>query len=143
MITPSALSAEHAALDALAAKLMTMISEETGPTPALSALRWQMNRVLMVHLAKEDQHLYPVLRARTGTRAAQIAARFADEMGGLAAAYRDYTNRWTTDRMASDWRGYGDDTRKIVRALRHRIMREERDLYPLIDADDAPSRLSA
>lgn len=143
MISRACLSAEHAVLDELAAKLLSLTATGTGPTPELSALRWQMSRVLIMHLAKEDQHLYPQLRTKGGTRAAAVATRFADEMGGLSAAYLDYANSWTPDRMMRDWRGFAADTRNIVLALRQRIMREERDLYPLIDEEDAPQALSA
>lgn len=133
MITRAILSAEHAQLDALATEMLTVIAAAKQPPTELSALRWRMNHLLMVHLAKEDQYLYPHLQTNGAPRAASLAKRFSQEMGGLAAAYLSYTSQWTAQRMAEDWPGFIADTRKIILALRQRILREERDLYPLID----------
>lgn len=129
MLNRVSLSQEHAELDALAVKLLAEI-ETNSPSETLSALRWRLNHVLMVHLAKEDKVLYPRLLAQPATRA--VAQRFASEMGDLAQIYLAYTSTWTIERVEADWDGFGAATRKVMTALRRRILREERDLYPRI-----------
>lgn len=135
MMTREILSAEHAELDRLATELLAIVSAGAGRAADLSAVRWRLNRVLLMHLAKEDRLLYPRLQACGDVRTEAMATRFAREMGGLAEAYLAYANGWTHNRILGDWDGFAADTRKIVRALRQRIEREERDLYPLLTAD--------
>ena len=129
MVDREILSKEHAELDALAVRLLAMV-DGVGPDTGLSALRWRLNHVLMVHLAKEDKLLYPKLLAFPETRA--LARRFAEEMGGLAEAYLAYYAAWPIERVEADWAGFGAATRGVMKALRQRILREERDLYPRI-----------
>lgn len=133
MMTREHLSSEHAELDALAVQLLGAVSSADGPAPGLSAIRWRLSRILIAHLALEDRLLYPQLQTCGDPRTELIAKRFADEMGGLAAAYLDYANGWTAPRIEQDWAGFVADTRRIMRALRQRILREERDLYPLLE----------
>ena len=89
------LSAEHAELDQLAETLLTMVSEP-GPPATFSATRWRLNHVLSVHLAKEDQHLYPTLQQsdNVGTRALAICdgdaeAALAEATATMQAKYSD------------------------------------------------------
>lgn len=123
------LSQEHAELDALAVKLLAEVDADV-PSTALSALRWRLTHVLMVHLAKEDKVLYPRLLARPETQA--LAKRFVEELGDLAETYQAYTATWPIERVESDWPRFGEATRKVMAALQRRILREERDLYPRI-----------
>lgn len=137
MIDRAVLSEEHDRLDAIAIELLALVDRADGPTPALSALRWRLSRTLLMHLAKEDKHLYPMLEGFADPRVAETARRFSREMGGLATAYGDYVQRWTAGAVAADWPAFANETRKLLGALRHRILREERDLYPLIAARSA------
>ena len=129
MVNRDTLSKEHAELDSLAQRLLLAVDAK-GPETGLSALRWRLNHVLMVHLAKEDKLLYPQLMASSITQA--LAKRFADEMGGLAQAYLAYNAAWPIERVEAEWSLFGEATRGVMKALRQRILREERDLYPRI-----------
>lgn len=135
MMTREMLSAEHDELASLAEQLLAAIADPDISASELASIRWRLHRVLMLHLAKEDQLLYPRLKTCGNPRTEALATRFADEMGGLAAAYLAYSSKWTGDRIVEAWNEFGHDTRKIIRALRHRIVREERDLYPLFSDD--------
>lgn len=133
MMTRDILTAEHTELERLAGQLLAAVAGPADAAVALSSIRWRLNRLLMIHLAKEDQLLYPLLTKSGRPRTSGMALRFSQEMGGLASTYLSYANGWTAQRIADDWAGFGAETRKIVRALQHRILREERDLYPLIE----------
>lgn len=132
MIERTELSAEHAELDVLAERLIRQVTQPGGPDSDLASIRWRLNHVLMVHLAKEDRHLYPQLQNCGEARVQALAKRFADEMGNLAEVYLAYTNEWTAQKIAGDARGFSTATLSVMRALRQRILREERDLYPMI-----------
>ena len=137
MVNREILSKEHAELDGLAVQLLALVAKQPAETTALSTLRWRLNHVLMVHLAKEDNLLYPQLKSSTIPATRMLATRFADEMGGLAATYLAYSTRWTVVAVEADWAGFAADTRTVMRALRQRILREERELYPMLDRQAA------
>lgn len=136
MIERAELSAEHAELDMLAERLIKQVTQPGGPDAELASIRWRLNHVLVVHLAKEDRHLYPRLQNCGEARVQALAKRFGDEMGNLAEVYLAYTREWTAQKIAGDQLGFATATLSVMRALRQRILREERDLYPLIGVDD-------
>lgn len=130
MLNLGTLSVEHAEIDEIAAALLDIAVRSKGPVAGIAAQRWRLNHLLAVHLAKEDKHLYPTLKMSSDAEIAAIARRFEAEMGGLAAAYAAYAQRWDASAVADDWAGFCADTREVLTALRLRIRREERDLYP-------------
>ena len=142
MLTREALSSEHAELEALAEKLIAEVAKPERDAKALATIRWRLNHLLAVHLAKEDNLLYPQLQNCGKARTEAIATRFAQEMGGLAAVYLEYSSRWTSDRIAPEWEAFKAETRKVMQALCDRIRREERYLYPLL-GDDKIDRSAA
>lgn len=80
--------------------------------------------------------LYPRLMESGDPLVASTAKAFSDEMGGLAAVFTSYNDQWNASSIAADWPGYCSASRGIVDALTCRITRENRDLYPLLDALD-------
>ena len=85
------------------------------------------------HLKAEDWVLYPPLLASNDAQVAGVARRFVDEMGGLAQAFSTYIERWDALSIESDWPRYQRESRGIVEALTNRILRENRELYPLLE----------
>lgn len=67
-------------------------------------------------------------------RVALTAKTFSASMGGLANDFKTYAERWTTDAITSNRKEFQVETFKILRALKIRMTREERDLYPLLNA---------
>ncbi|MGL4313678.1 MAG: hemerythrin domain-containing protein [Sphingomonas sp.] len=141
MIDSELLSAEHAQIDAIAVELLAIIAGSDAPGEKLASLRWRLNRHLLVHLAREDSHVYPLLVKAADIRLARLASAFQAEMGGLAQDYLAYNAQWDAAAVAKDWPGFCAATRHIMNALRRRIRREERDLYPMIAT--APDQLAA
>ena len=58
-------------------------------------------------------------------------------MGGLAAAFLAYADKWSASAIESDWDGYCSESHAIIEALTQRIIRENRDLYPLAERENA------
>ncbi len=130
MMTRDLLSKEHREIDALACELLDIVAQAVAPDEGLASLRWRLNHVLMVHLVKEDQLLYPALRKSSNPEVAAIATRFSTEMGGIANQFITHMQRWNGTAIKADWSGFCADTRALLLALRDRVRREERDLYP-------------
>ncbi len=128
---------EHAALIAIVARLDAFLSQpESPPIVELYNLRRELASALIAHLKAEDWALYPRLMESGDTELAATARSFSDEMGGLAAAFTLYTQRWDAMSIQQDWHGFSLESKDIMAALRERITRENRDLYPLIDRLD-------
>ena len=126
---------EHAELIEIVGRLAEVIEQPRPPaTSELFRLRHQLSSTLIAHLKAEDWVLYPRLLASRITEVAATARAFSDEMGGLAQAYSVYAAKWTANDIERDWRGYCADTKGIIEALTMRINRENRELYPLLEA---------
>ncbi|HEY9552305.1 hemerythrin domain-containing protein [Allosphingosinicella sp.] len=111
------------------------VLSQPGPPPAASLfeLRNRLTRVLIGHLKAEDWVLYPSLLETATPYVAEAARQLIHEMGGLADAYNAYTRQWTAQAIAADWEGYRRDSAVVIRMLRKRIAREDRELYPLAE----------
>lgn len=89
---------------------------------------------LLVHLAAEDQALYPRMMASQNAEISTIADHFQKEMGGLKQAFERYYGAWNTvEAIRSDPAGFIDATGKVFEALGKRVDRENTYLYPLAD----------
>lgn len=137
MLDRECLSREHDELTMLAAGLVAQVAQARPDLAGLSTVRWRFNRLLLMHLAKEDKLLYPQLAQSSSARTARLAERFAAEVCGLAADYAAYMQRWPVERIEGEWSLFGQDTRRIVAVLKTRIKREETELYPHIYVEPA------
>ena len=125
---------EHAELLAIVQQLAGLISGDTPPPSVeLFQVRRKLSGVLIAHLKAEDWVLYPPLLECNDPEIAATARHFVDEMGGLAQAYSVFNDRWDALSIESDWDGYRKAASVIIEALTNRIIRENRDLYPLLD----------
>ena len=128
---------EHAQLVEIVGRLSKVINQPHPPAQnELYTLRRELSSTLIAHLKAEDWVLYPRLFASMDKKVAQTARAFSEEMGGLAQAYTAYADKWTATAIEQDWRGYCCDTAGIIEALTCRINRENRELYPLLEAMD-------
>lgn len=125
---------EHADLVRIVGDLKAMVDRDAPPPSVeLFNLRRKLSSVLIAHLKAEDWVLYPPLLTSNDSETAATAKRFVDEMGGLAQAYSVFSERWDALSIESDWNGYRKAAGGIVEALTNRIIRENRDLYPLLE----------
>jgi hypothetical protein len=126
---------EHANLWIIVRRLSGMIAKVLPPSSTdLYAVRMKLASAIISHLKTEDWTLYPALLDSADERIAMTSRVFSIDMGGLAEAFRNYTNRWDAASIQGDWRGYGLETAEILKLLKLRMAREERDLYPLLEA---------
>lgn len=125
---------EHAELVRIVGDLQAMIDRNEPPASvALFNVRRKLSSVLIAHLKAEDWVLYPPLLSCNDPEVAATAKQFVDEMGGLAQAYMVFNERWDALSIESDWTGYRKAAGGIIEALTNRIVRENRDLYPLLE----------
>ena len=125
---------DHAELVRIAKQLEALIDRDTPPPCVeLFDVRRRLSSLLIAHLKAEDWVLYPPLLQSDDLQVAGVARQFVDEMGGLAQAFTVFVERWDALSIEADWPRYQREARGIVDALSSRIVRENRDLYPLLD----------
>lgn len=136
MATLQVLREEHAYLARIVGQLGECISRPIPPPSVeLFTVRRELNATLIGHLKAEDWILYPILLASDDPETAATAQQFLDEMGGLAAAFLAYADKWSANAIESDWAGYCSESKTIIEALTERITRENRELYPLAERE--------
>jgi hypothetical protein len=125
---------EHAELVKIVGELQALVNRDTPPPSVeLFNVRRKLSSVLIAHLKAEDWVLYPPLLTCDDPNIAATAKQFVDEMGGLAQAYSVFNERWDALSIESNWAGYREHAGGIIEALTNRIIRENRDLYPLLE----------
>ena len=91
--------------------------------------------VLRVHLAEEDEYLYPALIATNDGIAAELAERYRAEMGSLAWDVEEFMLHWSSSAViALNFASFKSDLDRLLGALEARIKRENLSLYPVADA---------
>ncbi len=136
MAATDLLRRQHQGLLKIAQQLDGLLNPSVLPGKEAEARRVLSELVgtLVMHLAMEDQSMYPRLLVRKDPVVASKAKKFADEMGGLRAAADAYVARWTTAAaIAKDGAEFISETTGVLAALRARIAREDGDLYEMVD----------
>lgn len=88
---------------------------------------------LSLHLAMEDQSLYPRLEKHADAKVRDTAKKFAAEMNGVKPAVDAFANKWTTQELRANPAGFCEEAKKLFAVLAERIRRENTQLYPLVD----------
>ena len=95
----------------------------------------RLQGLLRIHLAEEDQYLYPALIAVKDRRAAVLAEQFQNEMGSLAWVTEDFMQRWSSSAViAVNFAAFNLALDCLLGTLAARIERENITLYPIADA---------
>ena len=94
----------------------------------------QLAGAVRLHLATEDQTLYPVLAKCADPKVAAMAISFQTEMGGIKQAFEDYSKKWgTPDSIKSNAKDFIKDSKGVFDVLGKRIARENNELYAAAD----------
>jgi iron-sulfur cluster repair protein YtfE (RIC family) len=126
---------EHARLIEILGRLELVVAQPAPPpTTELFTLRLELTSALVGHLKTEDWMVYPKLIASRDKQVAATARAMAAEIGGLAADFAAFSEAWGATEIARDWPGYRRAATFMIGALAKRIARENRELYPLIEA---------
>jgi hypothetical protein len=126
--------ADHAELVKIFREWDALLNRDTPPPQVeLFGVRSRLSSLLVAHLKAEDWVLYPPLLESKDPEIARVARNFVDEMGGLASAYSVFMEKWDALSIQADWTHYQEEARNIAAALGDRIVRENRELLPLVE----------
>ena len=94
-----------------------------------------ISAIIKLHLAVEDRALYPALARCADADLARTGRAFQDEMDEIARSYEDFARRWNNaGSLERDEAGFRADANVVLRRVHERMQRENRDLYPRIEA---------
>ena len=88
---------------------------------------------LSLHLAIEDNSLYPSLEKHADARIRELRTKFARDMGGLKPNFEAFTRKWTESEIRANAAAFCAEAKKVFAALNDRIKRENTALYPLLE----------
>jgi len=95
---------------------------------------------LTMHLAMEDNVLYPQILEHPSQDIQKLARAYTKEMGGITASFTQYVARWPSpETIQGKPAEFVKDTLNIFKALMKRIEKEDSELYPLIDREEPKS----
>ncbi|MFT0532100.1 hemerythrin domain-containing protein [Castellaniella hirudinis] len=99
--------------------------------PHLSRELLSIKSKIKLHLAIEDDILYPRLQKKGDPLVSQLAHRYQAEMQSLAADFLAFVDRWGhTDQIAGNPEAFRQDCNVVIKALHQRIQRENLEFYP-------------
>jgi len=94
-----------------------------------------MSSTIKLHLAVEDQALYPALQRGSNAELARMGQQYQRDMGPIAQAYEAFARRWNRpESVRRDEQGFRDDANQVLRMVHERMQRENHDFYPRIEA---------
>ncbi|MFZ2958599.1 MAG: hemerythrin domain-containing protein [Candidatus Ozemobacteraceae bacterium] len=87
---------------------------------------------IRLHLAQEDQLLYPALFRHPNSEVRETAQRYLTSMGNLNETFQEYLHRWNVpEKICQEPQDFIQKTKVVFDALAKRILSEEANLYPL------------
>lgn len=97
-----------------------------------------MSSTIKLHLAVEDQVLYPALQRGGNAELARMGRQYQSEMTSIASAYDAFARRWNTaDGVRRDAQGFRNEANVVLRRVFERMQRENHDFYPRIEEEEA------
>jgi len=101
----------------------------------ISRLIISMSSIVKLHLAVEDQMLYPALRSGNNAALAAMGKTFQNEMTSIASAYVTFAGRWNqAEKVARDPEGFRSDANSVLKVVYARMQKEDTVFYPAIEA---------
>lgn len=102
---------------------------------ALSLKLARLSAILRTNFAVEEQALYPPMLASDDREAAILARLFQSELGRLRVRFDRFVDRWSSSSSLSEAPNQFEfEAGMMFAAIRDRIHRVNRDLYPIADA---------
>ena len=105
---------------------------EANPAP-MRALFLKLSGKLSVHLAMEDDSLYPKLMKHGDEKVRTVAKAFSTEMADVKPKFEGFVHKWNEAAIRGGAPAFCDETRKLFGVLADRMRREDRELYDMVD----------
>ncbi len=88
---------------------------------------------LSLHLAMEDNSLYPRLEKHQDAKIRDVAKKFSTEMSGVKPNVEAFSRKWTETAIRADGAAFCAEAKSLFGLLADRIQRENTQFYALVD----------
>jgi len=127
------LNRQHAELLEMSAKIRQLIEDADVDWAKLVSTLNIFSGKLLIHLAAEDNGLYPTLLLAADPLVKATATKFLTEQGGLVDAFTTYRADYqTAAQIQNSFPSFRRQTHDLLTQLEKRIRRESKELYPLL-----------
>lgn len=136
---------QHAELIELVKDVEIHLKPET-VAQAAGEIRQKLSRLfgkLSLHLAMEDNSLYPRCKEHADGKVKDIARRFADEMNGVKPAVEAFAREWSETQIKAEPARFAAEAKRLFGVLADRIRRENTEFYALLDQAERNPRTAA
>jgi len=101
-------------------------------SPEAKELLFSCKQILLSHLEKEDEHLYPILEkaGQNNENIKKISQTFSSEMETISKGAVDFFNKYEKENHGIE---FSADLGNLLATLRHRIYKEENALYEMFN----------
>ncbi|NLT95990.1 MAG: hemerythrin domain-containing protein [Clostridia bacterium] len=127
---------QHEEITQLAENLSSFLKPERLRTEAKTArlILAKLAGVLNIHLAAEDNVLYPNLLNSDDEQIKVMAQKYIAEMSALKNSFNEYLKKWPSPlSLQNNPEQFIEETKQIFEILGQRIQRENDELYTLVD----------
>lgn len=128
---------QHAEIADIVVRIESILSKPNWSTEA-QAIRQafsELSAKLRIHLALEDDVLYPRLARHSDQKIRDMAVSYQTEMGGIRQAYEGFLTQWVhSGKLLTDSSGFQAAIKGLFAALKDRIHRENTEVYTLVDS---------
>jgi hypothetical protein len=134
---------QHEELLQLGMEIASKLSKKTILSEAATVRRLvaRFAGKLTVHASMENEALYPRLLQHDDPAVRGRARELFSEVGGLYDTFHAYAERWpSVASIEADPFVFVDQTRDVLTRLAFRLVRENEELYPLVEAADGSSK---
>lgn len=94
-----------------------------------------LGQVVTQHLAIEDRILYPSLERSGDERMAGMSRAYQNDMQGIASAFINFARRWSNATLLTkNPDGFRAEANIVLKSVHARMVRENHEFYPAIEA---------
>jgi hemerythrin-like domain-containing protein len=126
---------QHAEIIEIVRRMEPMLNPATlaaGAAEARAVLSTLLGK-LSIHLAMEDDSLYPRIEKHADAAVRDAAKKFATEISAVKPAVHSFGRKWTEIEIRANAAAFCAEAKKLFTLLGDRIQRENTQFYPLID----------
>ncbi|HSX54224.1 MAG TPA: hypothetical protein VLG14_02910 [Sphingomonas sp.] len=123
----------HDALLSCLDELERLTLNDTPDRATLANIRWKLSKASAERRKQVDAACdYLSMNSATSIDRDRVAS-LRENIAESVAASSSHVRRWSMDQVLADWDGYRASSATLRKAMRARILQEQRALYPLLD----------
>ena len=122
----------HETLLACITELEGLTSAGTPDAEKLARVRWKLSRASVQRRRLVEAACDLLMANATLIESSRVTALREDSAETVAASSR-HVGRWSMEQVLADWDGYREASAALRKAMRARILQEQRALYPLLE----------